>query len=62
MRCPPYPRTTPIRSKHACPRCGAWSPDPWDQKKPHHCQPKPDHRKEEDDGKGILPREADDLE
>lgn len=49
MRRPPYPRTTPIRSNHACPRCGAWSPDPWDQKKPHHCQPKPDHRKEEDD-------------
>lgn len=58
---PPYPRTTPVRSGHTCPRCGAWSPDPWADKKPHHC-PKRDHRKEVDDGKGILPREADDLE
>lgn len=32
-RKPPYPR-----SPHTCPRCGAWSPDPWAWKQPHHCQ------------------------
>ena len=54
-RRPPYPR-----SPHRCPRCNAWSPDPWAWKQPHHCQK--DNGKEEDNGTRVQPDQADDLE
>ena len=71
-RKPPYPR-----SPHTCPRCKAWSPDPWAWKKPHHCKPdtssvnitdplttRTDTFTEEggDDGTRVQPDQADDLE
>lgn len=46
-RRPPYPRTTPPHGGHYCPRCGAWSPDPWHMRKIHHC-PNDDNRKEDE--------------
>lgn len=50
-RKPPYPR-----SPHRCSRCGAWSPDPWAGKQPHHCQQ--DNTKEGGDDAEADPTQA----